>query len=1055
MTIGDYYSIIKIIVLNHRNTFNYTIYRHYLRYLHRFNYSVSLKRVLVTKMFNQYKYLDIIKTPIIVCDNSGKIKYFNLSFLHSKNLLLHTEDLKKNIYLFDIFLLNKFQQEEFYKVFNNIVKENKILTDSFELFINRIDKNRLMIQINNKQGENIKNSVETEKKDDYMKLSSAPFFSAFDLLDDLIHITDYNGLIIFANKALKKLFGDIRGQYCYKVFGCYDEYCPDCKLDLVLDGNTIRYEVKLNKNNQYYDVINSPFVDFDGNIYKISIMRNLEEIVEKQNTLILFQNAINRSRNLVCFAYENGEILYANDTFIKYFGKNYKEQNNILKLMNYSKDDIYKSTDNTEIKIKLADNEVYFKVFIYPIQSLNNETIFVFIASDITDLKKLENKIAIEKNYFKSIIDNTIDGFFVIDKNQKIIDCNPSFQKMFHVAQDSLGKISLAELFDPLYKREFEKKINYLKKSRISQITEVSSSNNGFKNYIISLNYLSTSENDDEQYYGFVKDITDITRLHKIIENERNYNRRIIETVKLGFVVINEFGEIIDYNNAFLDLIGRSGKNVKGEIFSAYIKPVNKEILDDVTISSADMLLDFEAFVLTADSHEKNVIVSMSKLYDILGNYLGNFAFIRDITHQKKIEYEIIHQSRQIIELVNSLTQFTANIVRIDDMDNLLLQIHSFIKNILNPDYLEILVNANDMYISHTYINDEHIVNNTEISYKTSLIIQKLTKSKSILLITNPTIELNDEDQLLFSNIVRFQNILFTPIFIGKELKIIIILAFSKKLEVINNVIITILTGLANLIAIAFEKITSIAEQFKMKEALDRYEKLVAIGRIIAGVAHEINNPLSIMQLDIAELDQKLDEGDYDQEIKDIIKSLLEEIQRISNIVKQLKDYAKPAALSDDIINLNEIFRTYPLKILSKNIQKKGIPISINTPKQKLYVKMPLTRLIQVIMNVLTNAEDAVVEKGEGSIYINISSEQRGEKYFVRLSIKDSGIGIHEENKHLLFEPFFTTKPKEGTGLGLSISYSIIKSYDGEIEINSKRGVGTEVVILLPAYKKN
>lgn len=1005
-------------------------------------------------MLNQYKYLDTIKTPIIICDNSGKIKYYNPSFLNNKNILLHAEDLKKNRYLPDILLFNKLQYEEIYKVLNNIVHENKIVTDTFELFVSRINKNRFMIQIDTVQKQHIKNSVDTEKKEDYIQFSLAPFFSAFDLLDDLIHITDKNGLIVFANKALKKLFGDIRGQYCYKVFGCFDERCPDCKLDLVLDGNTIRYEVILNKNNQYYDVINSPFVDFDGNVYKISIMRNLEEIVEKQNTLILFQNAINRSKNLVSFANENGEILYANDTFIKYFGENYKEQNNILKLLNYSKDNVNKTADNTEIKITLGDNEVYFKLFIYPIQSLSNETIFVFIASDITDLKKLENKIAIEKNYFKSIIDNTIDGFFVIDKNQKIIDCNPSFQKMFHVAKDSLGKLSLAELFDPLYKREFEKKINYLKKSRISQITEVSSSNNGFKNYIISLNYLSTSESDYEQYYGFVKDITDITRLHKIIENERNYNRRIIETVKLGFVVINEFGEIIDYNNAFLDLIGRSGKNVKGETFSAYIKPVNKEMLDDLTISSHGMLLDFEAIVLTADSHEKNVMVSMSKLYDVLGNYLGNFAFIRDITHQKKIENEIIQQSRQIIELVNSLTQFTASVVRIDDMDNLLLQVHSFIQNILNPDYLEILIQSNGMYIRHNYINDEHIVNNTEISYKTSFIIQKLTKSRSIFVMKNPTIELNDEDQLLFNNIVGFQNIIFTPIFIGKDLKIIIILAFSKQLEAINNVIITILSGVANLIAIAFEKITSIAEQSKMKEALDRYEKLVAIGRIIAGVAHEINNPLSIMQLDIAELDQKLNEGDYDQDIKDIIKSLLEEIQRISNIVKQLKDYAKPATLSDDIINLNEIFRTYPLKILTKNIQKKGIPITINTPKQKLYIKMPLTRLIQVIMNVLTNAEDAVVEKGEGSIFIDISNDQRGEKSFVRLSIKDTGIGIHEENKHLLFEPFFTTKPKEGTGLGLSISYSIIKSYNGEIEIQSKKNVGTEVIIFLPEYKK-
>jgi hypothetical protein len=101
-------------------------------------------------------------------------------------------------------------------------------------------------------------------------------------------------------------------------------------------------------------------------------------------------------------------------------------------------------------------------------------------------------------------------------------------------------------------KRILIKKINYLNKTGISQITEVSHTKNGFKNYIISLNKLTSSEIDDAQYYGFVKDITDITRLHKIIENERNYNRRIIETVQLGFVVINELVKLLTIIMHFL-----------------------------------------------------------------------------------------------------------------------------------------------------------------------------------------------------------------------------------------------------------------------------------------------------------------------------------------------------------------------------------------------------------------------------------------------------------------------------------------------------------------------
>lgn len=1005
-------------------------------------------------MFNDYTHLDAVVIPIIICDNKGKVKYVNNAFRTTKYSHSSDNELLNQQSVFTIFTLNENQKSEFKKVINNELNNITIILDTFQLLISKIKRNRTLVQIF-KTHKDFNTALHMYNANvDSFKNTFAPFFSAFDLLDDLIHITDKDGCIIYANKALNKLYGDIKGQYCYSVFSKYDNYCPDCKMSLVINGSTIRYEAKLEKNGQYYDIINSPFIDFDGNIYKISIMRNLEEIIDKQNTLLLFQNAINRSRNLVSFFKENGEISYANDTFIQYFGEQYKKDINFLKLINCTNDELFYDVVDKEISLTLNNNLIFLKIFIYPIHSSDNEIIFVFIASDITNLKKLEKQLAVERNYFKSIIDNTIDGFFVINKNHNLIDCNPAFLKMFDLSYDNFKNIRMEDLFDSQYKKDFDKKINYLNKTGISRITEVSHTKNGFKNYIISLNKLTSSEIDDAQYYGFVKDITDITRLHKIIENERNYNRRIIETVQLGFVVINEFGEIIDYNNAFLDLIGCNGKNVKGEIYKSFIIPVSRDIMENFNVVSSNNPIEFEAIIQSSDNNNKNVIISMSKLYDILGNYLGNFAFIRDITHQKKIENEILYQTNKVIELVNSLTQFTANVVRIDTIDNLLFAISSFIQQLINPDYTEIFINNNTIFVSHKFNNGVHTVNNTEISQKTSFVVQKLTKNKTILYISNPLIELNDEDQLHFKNILEFQKIILIPIFIGDELKVILLSAFKTNEEKIDNVILTILTGVTNLLAITLEKIISVAEQNKMREALDRYDKLVAIGRIIAGVAHEINNPLSIMQLDIAELNQKLQGDEYDNEIRDIIKSLFEEIQRISNIVKQLKDYSKPATLNDDIINLNEIFRTYPLKILSKNIQKKGIPIVINVPKQKIFIKMPLTRLIQVIMNLLTNAEDAVIEKGEGSIIITISQIQKDDICYACLSIQDTGIGIDEENMPLIFEPFFTTKPKEGTGLGLSISYSIIKSYNGEIEINSKKNMGTTVSVLLPAYKK-
>lgn len=1003
-------------------------------------------------MATKYKYLDDIIVPIIVCDIDGNVHYYNNLCVINGILPAKTSTVDAVYSLFEIFPLNSEQIKIYKTAGKSKNSEITMQVDGSQLIIKRLNTNIIMVQVYVLYNNELRNLKGFQKYDPH---SIAPFFTAFDLLDDLIHITDQNGCIVFANNAMEKLFGGIRGRYCYEIFSDHDNFCPHCKLSLVLEGNTVRYEVKLEKNGQIYDVINSPFKDFDDKYYKISIMRNLQEIVDKQNTLLLFQNAINKSRNLVCFANNDGTIFYANDTFIKYFGSKYKNEINVFQLLQCSVDGLHENSINDEKKLILNKQEVFLKTVMFPIQSAVKENIFVLIASDITDLKILEKKLADERNYIKSIIDQTIDGFFVIDYAYRLIECNPAFLKMFELTPENYREKRIQDLIDASYKRDFEKKINYVNKSGVSQIIEISRSNNGFKYYIISLNSMLSPGNKQIQYYGFVKDITDITQLHKIIENERNYNRKIIETVQLGFVVINEYREIIDYNNAFLDLIGCTGKNVKGTMFASFIKPLSHTIIDELNFNLSNIPFDFEATVIAHNTGTKNVIVSMSRLYDILGNYLGHFAFIRDITHQKKIESKIVQQSNQVIELVNALTQFTANIVRVDDHDSLLMQTFSFIQDILHPQHYEIFVNNNSAHQSHWHGKGNDSAGNTQINYKASAVIQKLIKNKTVLTVSNPYAELTDEDQIIFKNILHFQNIIFIPIFVIKELKMVIVAASNANTESVNNVIITLLTGVSSLLSIVYEKIESVSEQNKMRDVLDRYEKLVAIGRIIAGVAHEINNPLSILQLDISELNQKLDDTNGDKEIADIIASMLEEIQRMSSIVKQLKDYAKPATLDDEIICLNDIFKTYPLKILSKNIQKKGLTMSVTSPKQKLYVQMPSTRLIQVIMNMLTNAEDAVLEKGHGSISIDMGTEKRNNQDYARLIIKDTGIGIKDEYKQLVFEPFFTTKPKEGTGLGLSISYSIIKNYNGEIEINSRKGHGTEVSIYLPLYKTN
>lgn len=181
------------------------------------------------------------------------------------------------------------------------------------------------------------------------------------------------------------------------------------------------------------------------------------------------------------------------------------------------------------------------------------------------------------------------------------------------------------------------------------------------------------------------------------------------------------------------------------------------------------------------------------------------------------------------------------------------------------------------------------------------------------------------------------------------------------------------------------------------------------------------------------------------------MRSLQEEISRISGIVKQLKDYANPASVALDSVQVDELLKNFPVKIYLKNLLKKGISINMRLGAGKASILIPRNRLIQVLMNLFSNADDSIEDKEQGVIAIETGRVQR-DVPMVYISVRDNGIGVAAENMQRIFEPFFTTKKSEGTGLGLSISYSIVKSYNGDITVSSGDGDGTQFTVYFPEH---
>ena len=227
-------------------------------------------------------------------------------------------------------------------------------------------------------------------------------------------------------------------------------------------------------------------------------------------------------------------------------------------------------------------------------------------------------------------------------------------------------------------------------------------------------------------------------------------------------------------------------------------------------------------------------------------------------------------------------------------------------------------------------------------------------------------------------------------------------------------------------------------EQRKLVEQLNLAERLAALGEMVAGVSHEIKNPLGIIQ-STSELLNNMPNADETQ--KKLSGVITEESIRLNRIVTEFLDFAKPHELNAHEFDLKEIIKKN-IEFLKPEIDKKGILVESNLDGRSFMVEADQDLIHRVLMNLILNSIQAIPESGK--IDVNISEEKGGYK----IEIKDTGSGISDENLSKIFNPFFTTKEK-GSGLGLPIVRKIIEGHGGSIDIESTEGVGTSVILHL------
>ncbi|HBZ8439732.1 TPA: two-component system sensor histidine kinase ZraS [Klebsiella aerogenes] len=226
----------------------------------------------------------------------------------------------------------------------------------------------------------------------------------------------------------------------------------------------------------------------------------------------------------------------------------------------------------------------------------------------------------------------------------------------------------------------------------------------------------------------------------------------------------------------------------------------------------------------------------------------------------------------------------------------------------------------------------------------------------------------------------------------------------------------------------------------QLQEAMARKEKLMALGHLAAGVAHEIRNPLSSIKGLAKYFAERTPPGGEAQELALV---MAKEADRLNRVVSELLELVRPAHLNYQPVDINALIH-HSLQLVSQDAQSRGIELQFTPRPELTSIKADPDRLNQVLLNLYLNAMQAIGR--DGVIHV---SESEADRQRVKIVVKDSGKGMSDEELQAIFTPYFTTKA-DGTGLGLAVVQNIIEQHGGTIRAESQPGAGAIFTLWLP-----
>ncbi|PYX34902.1 MAG: hypothetical protein DMG80_00275 [Acidobacteria bacterium] len=721
-------------------------------------------------------------------------------------------------------------------------------------------------------------------------------------------------------------------------------------------------------------------------------------------------------------------------------------------------------------------------------------------ARDITAQKRLEVQLQASQFYTRSLIESNIDALMTTDSLGIITDVNQQMESLTGCTREELiGKAFKDHFTDPARAEEGIRQV--LQQGKVTNYELTARSKTG-REMVVSYN--ATTFNDQagrlQGVFAAARDITEQKKLEQQLREQQSYNRGLIESSVDGLITVDPVGTISDVNEQMCRMTGYGRTELIGSPFADYFTEPER--------AAAGVKQTFETgvvteYALTLISHTRRLLqvsFNASVFRDPLGSVRGIFASARDVTDRVRLEEKLREQQNYLRGLIES------------SVDGL---VHGFL-GVPVPtgtrNYGMIYVadklsgtefGAEDVRFLTTIaaklaVAYENALRYQEIQERTAKLEYEVAQRKQaedrfrLLIETAPTgVLICDEKGRITEANAQLQRMFgYTqeelvgqavemlvpeqhrgvhvghrgayvnkpqtrPMGVGMELRGRRKDATTFPLEISLG---PLVTGEGTWIS---STVVDISERKKLEQQLQVSQRLESVGQLAAGIAHDFNNILTAItgNAKLALADLPVDHP-VQRNLAEIQKGSL----RATQLVRQILTFGRQDAPKREVIKLTPVVEE-ALKLLRAGLRA-GIEIRTHFDSELPDVFADSTQVHQIVMNLATNAADAMAKKSVGVLEIRSepvivdadlahTTPELREGSYVRLSIRDNGCGMDKATTARIFEPFYTTKPLgEGTGLGLSVVHGIMKTHCGAVTVYSEPGKGTVFQLYLPAAQE-